>query len=68
MCSEIIFMKLNQRNTDNSHDLVNGNEKVIPRETIENLHYLYPHGHRITHQMRWFKVSHSRGCKPDIVA
>ena len=61
-------MKSNQENTDKSQDIVNSNQKVIPGENIENFNYLYPNGHRITHQMRWFKGSRDRGCKPDIAA
>tara|TARA_Y100001968_G_scaffold257150_1_gene243680 strand:+ start:210 stop:389 length:180 start_codon:yes stop_codon:yes gene_type:complete len=59
-------MQLNQNNTDNPKDIVNG--KVIAREVIENLNYLYPNGHRITHQMRWFKVSRNRALKDDTAA
>ncbi len=58
-------MQLNQNNADRSQDIVNQNEKVIKRETIENLNYLYPNGHRITHQMRWFKGSRNRGLSND---
>ena len=58
-------MELNQNNTDNSQEIVDTNEKVI---SIENLNYLYPNGHRITHQMRWFKGSRDRCLSSDIVA
>ena len=34
----------------------------------ENISYLYPNGHRITHQMRWFKASIDNCFKPDIAA
>ena len=61
-------MQLNQTNTDHSQDIVNENEKVIISETIENFNYLYPNGHRITHQMRWFKGSRDRFLKSDAVA
>ncbi len=61
-------MQFNQDKTDHSQDIVNKNEKVITRETIENLNYLYPNGHRITHQMRWFKGSRNRGLKSDTAA
>ena len=56
-------MDFNQNKTDYSQDIIN--EKVITNETIENLNYLYPNGHRITHQMRWFKRIRSRGCTSD---
>ena len=58
-------MESNQKNNDKSQAIVNRNEKVI---SIENLNYLYPNGHRITHQMRWFKGSRDRGLKSDIAA
>ena len=58
-------MKSNQNNTEDLQEIVNRNEKVF---STENLNYLYPNGHRITHQMRWFKGSRDRGCKPDIAA
>ena len=61
-------MQLNQNNADRSKDIVNQNEKVIQRENIENLNYLYPNGHRITHQMRWFKGSRNRGLRSDTAA
>ena len=61
-------MQSNQNRTLYSRDIVNENEKVIISETIENLNYLYPNGHRITHQMRWFKGSRDRGLKSDAVA
>ena len=61
-------MQLNQNKTNNFQDIVNENEKVITSETIENLNYLYPNGHRITHQMRWFKGSRNRGLRSDTAA
>ena len=61
-------MQLNQNNTDKSQDIIKTNEKVIPIQAIENRNYLYPDGHRITHQMRWFKGSRYRGFESDITA
>ena len=61
-------MQLNQNNTDKSQDIINKNEKVSPTQAIENRDYLYPNGHRMTPQMRWFKGSLGRGLKPDIAA
>ena len=43
-------------------------EKVIPIQVIDNRNYLYPDGHRMTHQMRWFKGSRDRGLRSDIAA
>ena len=61
-------MQPNHENTDNFKEIVNVNEKVIPIQPIENRNYLYPDGHRMTHQMRWFKGSRERGIKSDMVA
>ena len=58
-------MELNQNITDDSQEIVNTNEKVI---LTENLNYLYPNGHRTTHQMRWFKGSRNRGLRSDMAA
>ena len=58
-------MESNQEKTHNSQDLANKNLKG---SNIENLKYLYPNGHRLTHQMRWFKGSRDRGLKSDIAA
>ena len=43
----------------------NRNKKFI---STENLDYLYPNGHRMTNQMRWYKGSRERGLKSDIAA
>ena len=61
-------MQLNQNKTDKSQDIINKNEKVIQIQAIENRNYLYPDGHRMTHQMRWFKGSLGRGLESDIAA
>ncbi len=58
-------MESNQSNTDNFQKLVNTNEKVISNK---HLNYLYPNGHRMTHQMRWFKGSLDSGLRNDIAA
>ena len=58
-------MESNQNKSENSHQIVNKNEKVI---STENLNYLYPNGHYMTHQMKWFKGSRDRGFRPDIAA
>ncbi len=59
-------MQLDSNNTDGYQDIVN--EEKISIQNFENLNYLYPNGHRITHQMRWFKGSRDRGLKSDIAA
>ena len=59
-------MESNQNSNCNFQEIINRTEKV--NSTEENLNYLYPNGHRITHQMRWFKGSRERGLKSDIAA
>tara|TARA_B100000965_G_C19188031_1_gene581883 strand:+ start:266 stop:451 length:186 start_codon:yes stop_codon:yes gene_type:complete len=51
-------MELIQNSPDSLQEIVNRNEKVL---SVENLKYLYPNGHRMTHQLRWFKGSRDRG-------
>ena len=58
-------METNQHLTDNDLEIVNKNEHILP---TENLNYLYPNGHRTTHQMMWFKDSCDRGLRSDIAA
>ena len=61
-------MQFNQNKTDYSQNIVNENYKVITSETIQNHNYLYPNGHPITHQMRWFKGSRNRDLRSNIAA
>ena len=61
-------MESNQNNTDYSQEKVHKNAKLIFAEDIEEFNYLYPNGHRITHQMRWYKGSRDRGLSSDIAA
>ena len=35
-------------------DKINKGQKFINSKNIEEFNYLYPNGHRITLQMRWF--------------
>ena len=58
-------MELNQNNTDKLKEIVNRNKKVI---SMEGHDYLYPNGHRMTPQSRWFKGSLDRGLRSDIAA
>ena len=62
------MMKFNQKNNDNHKHILNKNKKTCHRGTIETLNYLYPNGHRITHQMRWLKISKEKGLKSDDAA
>ena len=55
-------MELNQ---NNFHYEVENNLTSI---NTEDQNYLYPNGHRITHQMRWFKGSRDRCLRSDIAA
>ena len=59
------LMELNPNRTNNVQEIVDINEKI---NSTENLNYLYPYGHRITHQMRWFKGSRDRCLRSDIAA
>ena len=61
-------MKLNQENIDNLQENFDGDENLIPIQDIDTCNYLYPDGHRMTTQMRWFKGSHERGFKSDMAA
>ena len=58
-------MELNQNNIDDLKERGDRNKKL---SSTENLNYLYPNGHRITHQMRWFKGSRDRCLRSDIAA
>ena len=58
-------MGLNQNSTDNLQEKVISTKKVV---FSENLNYLYPNGHRMTHQMRWFKSSMNRVLRYNIAA
>ena len=61
-------MKFNQSKVDNSHHEFDKNDKLINYDNIENLNYLYPNGHRVTNQMKWFKGSRDRGLSSDMAA
>ena len=61
-------MKLNHDDTGKSQVIVTGTKQVIPIHNLENRNYLYPDGHRMTHQMRWLKGSIESGLESDIAA
>tara|TARA_B100000945_G_C19960174_1_gene402686 strand:- start:23 stop:208 length:186 start_codon:yes stop_codon:yes gene_type:complete len=61
-------MEFIQNNIEDSKDINNLNKNVINIERNERVSYLYPDGHRITHQMRWFKGSRYRGLRSDNAA
>ena len=58
-------MESNQNNIDDLKERGDRNKKLFSTESID---YLYPNGHRSTHQMRWFKGSRDRGLRSDIAA
>ena len=62
------MMKLNQKNTDDSKEIINGLKPFQQSEVVENLNHLYSNAHSIKHQSRWFKGSRDRGVKSDIAA
>ena len=61
-------MKLNQENTDNSKEIINGLKPFQQSKVVKNLTHLYSNAHCIRHQTRWFKGSRDRGLKSDIAA
>tara|TARA_B100000945_G_C20183710_1_gene503562 strand:- start:321 stop:497 length:177 start_codon:yes stop_codon:yes gene_type:complete len=58
-------MELNLNTTDNAQAIVDRDEKLI---STDKLDYLYPIGHRMPNQMRWFKGSRHRGLRSNIAA
>ncbi len=56
-------MESNQGSGNNSKEIINTNERFI---STENINYLYPNGHRMTNQMRWFKGSRDSGLRSDV--
>ena len=61
-------MKLNQENIYNLQENIDGDENLILIQDIDTRNYLYPDGHRITPQMKWFKGSRERGFESDMAA
>tara|TARA_Y100001968_G_scaffold262360_1_gene250602 strand:+ start:477 stop:662 length:186 start_codon:yes stop_codon:yes gene_type:complete len=61
-------MTFSQNFINNSNDKTNQSKNNFEKDSIENLEYLYPNGHRITHQMKWFKGSRDRGLRSDVAA
>ena len=61
-------MKLNQKNTDDSKEILNGLIPFQQSEVVEKLNHVYSNAHCISHQTRWFKGSRDRGLKSDIAA
>ena len=58
-------MESNQNGTDNLKEIVIRNEKFF---STDNLNYLYPHGHHVTHQMSWFKAPGDKRLSSNLVA
>ena len=61
-------MERRLNNQDGTQHIVIKNQNIKAIETSEELNYLYPNGHRITHQMRWYKGSRERGLRSDMAA
>ena len=61
-------MEFNKENNDKSEVLNNKDQNSIHIGNIDNLSYLYPNGHRMTHQLRWFKGIRDRDLRSDIPA
>ena len=61
-------MEFIKNNIEIPSEMTNTNQKIIYSEANEKSTYLYPYGHRITHQMRWFKGSRDRGLRSDMIA
>ena len=57
-------MELIKNNTYNFKNIVNRKEKFFSSDSNVNFNYLYPNGHRITHQMRWFRDILSKDPNP----
>ena len=58
-------MQSNQIKVGYLQEVVNKNEQTI---SSEKLNYLYPNGHRMTHQMKWYKGSRDRGLRSYMAA
>ncbi len=58
-------MESNQNSTGSFSEIVDRNESLI---ATTELNYLYPNGHRMTNQMRWFKGSRDRGLRSKFAA
>ena len=61
-------MELSLKNNENSKNIINEKEKTISNENMEKINYLYPNGHRMTHQMKWFKGNRDKGFESDFAA
>ena len=61
-------MELKKKEPEASANIFNKNARANQSDSNQNSKFLYPNGHRITHQMRWFKGSRDRGLKIDIAA
>ena len=62
------MMNLNQKNTHDSKEIINGINPLKQSEVVENLNHLDSNDHCISHQTRWFKGSRDRGLTSDIAA
>ena len=58
-------MELHKTNVDNYHHKVANKINVT---YIEDHKYMYPNGHRSTHQMRWFRLDKGIGRNWDLLS
>ena len=52
----------------NSKEMIDAIKNSSKEKFSDNFKYLYPNGHRVTHQLRWYKGSRNRGLRSDIAA
>ena len=63
-----MLMNPNQDSIANSKEMIDEIKNFSKEKFSDNLNYLYPNGHRITNQMRWYKGSRNRGLRSDMAA
>ena len=64
-------MESNQVNIDIVKNQIDIQKKkniknYLSNDDLQTDHYLYPNGHRLTHQMKWFKGSRDMGLRTDL--
>ena len=55
------------KDIENKKNYKNNYSSIINND-FASTDYLYPNGHRMTHQMRWYKGSRDRGLNSDMAA
>ena len=59
-------MEFDQSNFEDSKQLVDPLRSNLQIDCFDHLRYLYPNGHKVTPQMRWFKLSKGKGSSSGI--